>query len=142
MTTQWIKPAALAIACAFAVTACNKYEDGPLVSPQSKKARVANTWVIEQAMDDGQDVTDSFDQYELYLTKDGDATLSAEYSWADFTLQTDTDGTWEFANNKEDLVLDFEDDDADESYQILRLTGNELWLREKGEDLELHLATK
>jgi hypothetical protein len=30
-------------------------------------------------------------------------------------------------------------DDADQTFFILRLTDDELWLREKGDDLELHL---
>jgi hypothetical protein len=36
-------------------------------------------------------------------------------------------------------VLDFSDDQADGTYQILRLTSTELWLRKVGEDLELRL---
>ena len=40
----------------------------------------------------------------------------------------------------EDLSFDFENNAADAIYEILRLKENELWLREKGGDLELHLA--
>ena len=45
-------------------------------------------------------------------------------------------------NNKEDLRLDFENDNADQIYQILRLKEKELWIKEKGGDDELHLIPK
>lgn len=120
-------------------TGCKKYEEGPVISLRTKKARVANTWKIEKAFNDGQDVTSSYDQYELYMSKDGDAKLVAIYAYGDFTGEFETDGTWKFEDSKETLVLDYEDDDADEKYQILKLKENELWLREEGQDTELHL---
>lgn len=120
-------------------TGCKKYEEGPVISLRTKKARVANTWKIEKAFNDGQDVTSSYDQYELYMSKDGDAKLVTIYAYGDFTGEFETDGTWKFEDSKETLVLDYEDDDADEKYQILKLKENELWLREEGQDTELHL---
>jgi hypothetical protein len=119
-------------------TGC-KYEEGPAISLRTKKARMENTWNIEKAMDDGEDVTDSYDNYTLRLDKTGDASLTASYSYGPFAYTGTTDGTWDFTNDKNDLKLDFEDDDADMEFQILKLTNEELWLREKGEDLELHL---
>jgi len=119
-----------------------KYEDGPAIALQSKKERVVNTWEIEKAISDGEEVTDNYDQYTLAMTKSGDAELEAEYTFVDFSYEYSTNGTWEFSNNKENLVLDFEDDDADAEYQILRLTKDELWLRERGGEDELHLMTK
>ena len=123
-------------------SSCKKYEEGPALSLRSKKERVANTWEIEKAYDDGEDVTDNYDQFELQMLNNNEATLVAIYTYGDFTFEYVTNGYWSFDNNKEDLVLDFEDDNADERYQILRLKEDELWLREKGDDLELHLKTK
>lgn len=120
--------------------ACKKYEEGPAVSLKSKKERIANTWKIDRATDDGEDVTENFDQYTLMLTKDGDATLNARYSWGDVDIIVETDGTWEFDDKKEEIHFNYEDDDADVNYQILKLKEDELWLREEGEDLELHLV--
>ncbi len=118
---------------------CNKYDDGPGVSLVPRTERVANRWVIEKAISDGQDVTSSFDQYVLTLTTDKAATLVANYTLFGIVISTETNGTWSFANDQEQLVLDFEDNAADATYQINRLTQKELWLRKMGEDLELRL---
>lgn len=133
---------ALLIGLPMFFISCKKYEEGPALSLRSKKERVANTWEIEKAYDDGEDVTDSYDQFELQLLNNGEATLAAIYTYGDFTFEAETNGDWSFENNKEELRLDFEDDDADRTYQILRLKEDELWLREKGDDVELRLKTK
>lgn len=124
------------------ISSCKKYEDGPLISLRSKTERIANTWQIEKAIEDGEDITDQYDQYELQLFSDGDARLVAIYTLADFTFEYETNGTWDFSDDKEELELDMENDDADKTYQILRLKEKELWLREKGEDVELRLEPK
>ena len=123
----------------FALASCKKYEDGPMLSLKSKKERVANTWEIETAYRDGENVTDDYEEYILSTQKDGDASLAALYKWGDFSFEFETDGTWSFENNAENLVLDFENDEADNEYQILRLAEEELWLREIGGEDELHL---
>jgi hypothetical protein len=38
--------------------------------------------------------------------------------------------------------MDFENDDADRTYQILRLKEDEMWLREIGGEDELHLMPR
>ncbi len=98
--------------------------------------------VQRPATADGNNVTSDFDNYVLTLTSDGDATLLATYTvfGADFTF--DTNGTWNFQNSDEELVMDFENDAADGTYQIRRLTETQLWLRQVGDDLELHLKTQ
>lgn len=131
-----------ALSSLFIMASCSKYEDGPAVSLRTKKERVSNSWVVEKAYENGDDVTDQYNQYDLYMTKDGDAELNAEYTIFDTEFSVATDGTWEFTNNQENLSLDFEEDDYDAEYQILRLAEKELWLREKGEEVELHLTEK
>lgn len=126
-------------ACASFV-ACQKYEDGPAFSLRSREERVANDWRVERAMDGSDDVTSAFDQYELRLSRERDATLIARYTLGEIVFEYSTSGEWEFQNQSEDLRLDFENDAADETYEILRLMDKEMWLREKGDDLELHLV--
>ncbi len=123
-------------------TACNKYEDGPKISLASKKSRVENTWKIGQALRNGEDVTSDYDEYTLSLTKDGDAKLAALYTLGNFSYETETDGTWEFKEQKENLFLNFQDDDFDNTYQILKLEKDDMWLREIGGEDELHLVSK
>lgn len=119
-----------------------KYDDGPAISLRSKEERVANTWKIEKATRDGEDATSDYDEYTLKMTKDGDAELKAIYSWGGFSYEYETNGTWEFQDKAKQLKLDFDDDGADVSYQILRLAEKELWLREVGGEDELQLMPK
>lgn len=123
-------------------TACNKYEDGPAFSLRTRTARVANIWVIDRAYQNGEEVTDSYEQYELALQKDGDAELAAIYQWGNFYFEGTTTGRWTFENKQENLRLDFEDDRADETYTILRLAEEELWLYDANDDLELRLRPR
>ena len=129
----------LALLGGIGLSSCSKYEDGPDFSLRSKKERVANTWRIDKAVNNGTDVTASFDQYELQMLSDGGATLAALYTLGDLTFEVQTNGTWSLVNNNEDLRLDFENDSADETYEIMRLKETELWLREKDGSLELQL---
>ena len=142
MKTGFVKTVGLFLAMAAINSGCKKYEDGPLISIIPKNERVANTWVIDRAMADNQDVTADYNQYQLYLTRDGDAELTASYKVFGVTYTTDTDGTWEFTNNKDNIKFDYEDDGQDKEYQILKLTEKEFLLREVGAELELHLREK
>lgn len=121
---------------------CNKYEEGPAISLTPKNERVANTWQIYYAQDDGQNVSDNYDQYTLYLTKGGAAELEADYTVLGTQYQTATQGTWTFENDQADIRFDYEDDSEDEVYQIVMLTSDEMRLRKKGDDLELRFTGK
>lgn len=121
---------------------CKKYEDGPLLSVTPRSERVANTWIIAYAEENNENVSDQYDQYELYLTADGDAELDASYTAFGVEYVTSTSGTWSFQNDEEWLNLDFEDDDQDATYEILRLTNDELWIKNLDNNVELHLLEK
>lgn len=119
-----------------------KYEDGPFISLRSKEERVANVWVIDKAFDNGTDVTSDYEQYELNLDKDRNANLTSKYSSGNITFSFTTKGNWVFENKKNDIRFDFDDDDADMVYEILRLKENEFWIKEKGGSRELQLKSK
>jgi hypothetical protein len=55
--------AILCIGITSTYTSCKKYDEGPALSLKSKKARVANEWIIEYAfdIDDNQVVTSDYD---------------------------------------------------------------------------------
>lgn len=137
-----IKKVSLLTLTVVLVSSCSKYEEGPEINLTPKKDRVANTWVIEKATDQDEDVTADFENYELYLTSDGDAELDAKYDAFGQTFENETNGTWTFLNDDKDIEFDYEDDSQDAMYQILKLTKKEMWLREVGKDLELHLKSK
>jgi hypothetical protein len=123
-------------------SSCKKYEDGPAFSLKSKKARVANTWEIDVAYRNGEVVTDDYDEFTLRTEVDGNASLAALYSLGDFSFEYETQGTWQFEDSKEVISFDYENDDADAKYQILKLENDNMWLREQGGEDELHLKSK
>jgi hypothetical protein len=124
------------------VTACKKYEDGPAFSLRSKSERVENKWKIGQALEDGKDVTADYNKYDLDLTRNGGASLTAEYKIATGTFQYTTNGHWSFVSDKDKISFDFDNDDADGVYIILKLKEKEMWLKEDGGDTELHFVER
>ncbi len=126
----------------FILPACNKYEDGPDISLIPRKDRIVNTWIFAYAEANGENVSDQFDQYELYMNSENEAQLDATYVIFGTSYQTTTSGTWAFTNEQQNLMLDFADDTQDNEYEILRLANKELWLRDLDQDLELHLLEK
>jgi hypothetical protein len=119
---------------------CKKYPDGPLISLRSKTERVANNWKIGQALDNGHDVTSDYNRYQLNLTKSGSASLSAKYKFLGIDYEYVTTGTWAFVSNNEKISFDFDNNDADAVYQILRLKEVEMWLKKDGGTLEFHFV--
>ena len=126
----------------LAFSSCKKYDDGPLISFKSKKERIANTWKVGKAIRNGNDVTDDYSVYTLTTTADGDAKLVATYVTSFGTFSGNTNGTWIFESKKELIKFDYENNDFDQVYKILRLTEDELWMREIGGEDELHLVPK
>jgi hypothetical protein len=124
----------------LALTSCNKYEDGPVLSFVSRNERVANTWKMDKAIDNGLDVTSSYDRYIVTLTKSGSASFTAHFSLLSLEYDYVTNGTWSFESNDDKLKLDYENDLVDATYVILKLKEKELWLRQENAELELHLA--
>jgi len=123
-------------------TSCENYPDGPLISLVSKTERVTNNWKIAQAFDASVDVTSNFDQYELNLSKDGTAKLTAQYVFLGVNFDFVTNGTWSFVNDSQKISFDYENDGADGVYQILKLKEDEMWLKEDDGTLELHYVTQ
>ncbi len=110
----------IAVIISLAITSCGKYEDGPGFSLLTKTARMTNTWELKSV--DGETISAGLTVLEF--KKDGEAT----FSYGGFGTET---GTWEFSDDKEDLLLDF--DGYIETFKIRRLTNKELWLEEENE---------
>jgi len=126
----------------IAFTSCETYTEGPLVSLVSKTDRVANNWKVAQALDNGTDVTANYNQYELNLSKDGSAELTAKYTFLGANFDYVTSGTWAFVSDSEKISFNYENNNADGVYQILKLKTDEMWLKEDGGTLELHYVTQ
>jgi hypothetical protein len=132
-------------------TGCKKYEDGPALSLRTKKARVSNTWRIEQVFEtaSGGSKVDKTDDYRTYyvnyvmnITKEGNYTISyrplniSDYNEA---------GAWEFGADKNNLI--FINSNGNSStignvWEIHRLKEKELWMSTYGNNgtvIEAHL---
>ncbi|HEY0029202.1 MAG TPA: hypothetical protein VGC65_00475 [Bacteroidia bacterium] len=133
---------AMAAIILLSVTACKKYPEGPAISLRSKAERVANNWKVSQAMENGADVTTDYNRYELDLTKDGHASLSAKYKFLGVDYEYVTNGNWTFTSSKEKISFDFDNNSADGVYEILKLKEEEMWLKEDGKSLELHFVPR
>ncbi|MGM0478540.1 MAG: hypothetical protein ACQERC_04890 [Bacteroidota bacterium] len=123
-----------ALAVVFVLSSCSKYEEGPLVSLRTKKARITGEWKVEKYVDEdgGESDPNSFDaDSRLELTEDNEARIlvgSDELG----------SGSWEFKNSKESLMLDisiFGIPAQSGTQRILKLKNDEMWLAEE-DDIE------
>lgn len=131
-----------ALLVVFTFSSCNSYPEGPLISLTSKTERVTNSWKIVQALEDGVDVTSDYNKYELIATNNGEARLTANYTFLGAKFDFETEGTWSFVNDFKEIAFNYDNDSADVVYQILKLTEDEMWLKENGTTLELHYVTQ
>ncbi len=103
---------------AISTPSCKKYEEGPGFTLMSKKARLAGKWKpYRYEYTDGTTETGE-DDSEIEFKKDGTLILTSTDPSFSFSLS----GTWEFSDNKEDLILKvnfFGDEDITESKIIL-----------------------
>ena len=104
---------------ALSVSSCGKYEDGPGISLLSKKARVVGSWDVKSigsfSLNSGYSLNFSFE-------KSGSASFSYSYSGYSETYA----GSWDFASDKENLILNIGGDV--QTFEIKRLTNDEIWL--------------
>ncbi|MFT6245857.1 MAG: hypothetical protein ACJA0U_003410 [Salibacteraceae bacterium] len=99
---------------ALVFVSCSKYEEES-ASLLSKKSRVANTWKVKSATAYGVDYTSSYPVKEIEITKEGGFTESiVENGITGFY-----DGTWEFNDDKTQLLVTFSN--ANRVYTILKL---------------------
>lgn len=132
----------LAVIVGISYTSCKKYEDGPMISLASKKARLANTWKIDQVLYNG--VVQIIDPDELNssmeITKDGKIIYA--YLGTTFTYTA----SWAFTSDKEGLIITATSiyGSWTTTYNILKLKNKELWLEETdGADrIEAHYVPK
>jgi hypothetical protein len=122
-----IKISVLIIALSSIFISCKKFEDGPLISLRTKKARISHNWAIEKVTVNGEDKTSDYQtllgpNYELDIEKGGKYHTSG--------LVTD-EGTWEFGEDKDDIRFDSDQPGTQEqSFHILRLTSKEFWAKQ------------
>ncbi len=86
---------------------CGMYEEGPDISFRSKIERISNTWKIEQAFKDGEDISNNFNYWKVTLTPEG-------YFFYFFSLDNSSfninfTGTWELSDDKKIIKVLIQD---------------------------------
>jgi hypothetical protein len=122
--------------------ACEKNTRHFLFGVPTRTETLARNWIISRATMDGNDVTFNYDKYLLSFTGEGNVDLVAKFKLQASAFDYQTIGKWFFLNNKNKLLLDFENNEADAVYDILKLQEDEIWLRKDGEPLELHFVSQ
>ncbi len=108
--------------CLFSAPACKKYEDGPILSLRTKKARLVGDWKISETFANGLKLNGPIQITGLQIKKGG--TFSFEYNTGYAGVKN---GTWSLTNTKQ--YVDLSDSCCTERYKILRLKNKELWLQ-------------
>jgi hypothetical protein len=98
---------------------CNKYPDGPAFSLRTRKARVANTWKVENYKVNGDDYTSLVSDYVETYSKDG----NYSYSWGSLAGT----GTWAFQNNDSEIRLTGITNQSSYTMVILKLEEKTFW---------------
>ena len=128
----------------FAISGCKKYDEGPAISLRSKEARLCREWKVDKIQLNGDDVTGNDDYGITEYKKDGSVTVSyddPEFGPIVYNAQ------WRFADNKDFLEVSEPEYNGKASfaklppfikhtlesewtsYEILRLTSKELFLK-------------
>lgn len=104
---------------------CKKYEDGPLLSLRTKKARLTGDWDVVQI--GNQTYPSNGYSLEFEFEKDGDFKYTYKYTGYSYTYT----GDWEFGSKKEELELKFDSFNQVTTFDILRLKNDEIWLEDQ-----------
>lgn len=115
----------------FVLSACKKYEEGPILSLTTKKSRVAGNWKAERVISKTGDV-EFVQSTEVWKIKKDE---TFEVLEGNSIIEK---GTWDFSQNKDFLMFTTKDEGTIDvvEYQIIRLKNNELWLKDsEGEQI-------
>lgn len=142
----------LLISTSVLFSSCNKYEEGPSFSLLSATKRITGTWELKETLlnDEVLDVNemlsmfgdvdmDSVSGFEIDLSqvtlnsvkitfeKEGSGSLDVSVSYIGFPFVQSEDMIWTFDDEKENVSLTVMGDV--QTFEIIRLTKKELWLR-------------
>jgi hypothetical protein len=121
-----------------------KYEDGPALSLRTKRERAANTWLIDQVLENGVDKTADyklfFTDYKMEMGK----SLMYTLTYRPLNLSNFKEmGTWEFTDNKNAIRFKpTADQNSGDNWKILRLKEHEAWVLQTIDGKEVELRMK
>ena len=102
------------------------YEEGPIISLRSPKARLVNKWKYEKVIQNGQDITNYYtdDNAWVEFKSDNSATFYQDPTLTYYAF-------WEFDDDYKTLYLDCSNDSGDiwsMDMEILKLRNSKLWM--------------
>lgn len=104
------------------LNSCEKYEEGGRVGASQR--RIVNAWKIDKAIDleDGQDITADFSGEVWEFTKN-----------SEYRENGNLKGTYTFSDDKLTLII-LKTGGGVDTFKVLRLKSDELWLEEDGSE--------
>lgn len=152
----------VAIAILVSLASCTGYPEGPKVSFTAAVDKISTTWRVKSAIENGTDVTARYNEEFFKFEEDGDfETIESTYSVSippftqDTVLTVQGFGTWQFVADESGVEMlyafSFQDpynsevfyrEEINERYDILRLSQEELWLRNDSVFLKMEFFTE
>lgn len=122
------KSLVVAISVMMISPSCKKYDEGGRLGAAERK--IVNSWKVDNAIDleDGSNITADYSGEVWEFTKDNEYRENGELK-----------GTYSFSDDKLTLVIIENDGDTD-TYKILKLESDEMWLEDFGSE-EIHLIS-
>lgn len=117
--------------------ACSKYEENPMLSLRTKKARLDGNWSLVLVKDKNVDVTHTYpDDYGYDFDKNG--------TFKKRNNETETMGEWEFSDDKTLLRLTETNSPTPDVFKLIKLTNRHLWWSVVGakDELVMHFEVK
>lgn len=105
---------------------CGKYEEGPEISLLTKKNRITNVWSLASRTTNGN--TTSLSNTTWTVTINDDDSYNSKATVFGITVLNEN-GTWKFSNDKLQLLTIPSGSSNTASWEIVRLTKDELKLR-------------
>ena len=116
-------------------TSCKKYPNGPMISLETRTARVANVWKMETVTLNGSDVTSSYKNINYTETYDKKGNYSYTSSLGGGS------GKWAFENKDTQIKRNGVSGQSSEDLTILKLKESSFWYKftDGGDTYEFHL---
>lgn len=114
-----------------------KYEEGPVISFLTKKARLNGEWSMVMVLNNDVNATKFYPKdYGYVFDKNG--------GFRKISNEVSNPGTWDFNADKTEIILSYEKSATTESYKILKLTNRHLWWKRtvNNDVIEEHFEAK
>ncbi len=112
----------LSLVVLLTVGACKKYPEGPILSLQSRDARVAGSWAVEKVVVNSQESTGYYSKYTYSYGSDNSYTEDNGFN--------SIKGSWAFTANQDSIIINYNASQVLHRFKILKLKKKAMWLIE------------